>query len=238
MTDDLTNEELTTAKLEAVLVSIGHHLEIPADVARPATDRSVPFRRGFSRPLLVAAAVAAIVAGAAAAVPATRAAIADVLGIGSTRIEITGEPFDGSDLPHLAEGLRPVSVEDAITIVGRDLPDTSRTALGPPVALYRMPAAEGGVLLAWREDTATLWVRPTREGDIIFRKLLASAEGVEPVDDLGTEALVLTEAHVLETPLRRLSAENVVIWYDDANEYRLEADLSPAALIDLARSFE
>lgn len=112
------------------------------------------------------------------------------------------------------------------------------STLGPPVALYRMPAGEGGVLLAWRVDTATLWVRPTREGDIIFRKLLASAEGVEPVDDLGTEALVLTEAHVLETPLRRLSAENVVIWYDEANEYRLEADLAPAALIDLARSFE
>lgn len=230
-------DEFTTEQLEVVLASIGRHLEIPQPtielvVAGPTGES--PTRRRRWTGLLATAASVAIVLGGVALVPSTRAAVADLLGIGSTRVEITGEDaVTETDLPQVASGLTRITVDDATTILGGDLPDGDRTALGPPEAIYRMP--EGGVLLAWQEDTATLWIRPTTDADVILRKLLGSGESVETVDDLGTEALLITDAHLLQTPRRRLAAQQVLLWYDDDREYRLEASTSPAELIELAR---
>lgn len=222
MTDEYSDE-----RLEAVLTSVGHHLEIPP---RPADSARVAERAG--RLLAVAAAITIIVA-VTLGIPSTRAAIADFLGIGSTRIEITSESdLDGTALPHIAKGLPPISVDEATAILGGDLPDTSATNLGPPDAVYRMP--EGGVLLGWEDGAATLWVRAATDTDVIIRKLVGSDEAVETVDGLGTEALILTGAHILQTPQRRLAADSVLLWHDDGREYRLEADLDRTGLIDLA----
>ena len=227
-------DEFTTEQLETVLTSIGHHLEIPQRPAEPAAAGLTHNRRRTGQ-LLVAAAVVVVVLGSVVLVPSTRAAIADLFGIGSTRIEITGEePFDEAELPQVALGLTRLSVDEATAILGGDLPDASGTPLGSPEAIYRMP--EGGVLLAWQHDTATLWIRAATDTDIIVRKLLSSGESVESVDDLGTEALIITDVHLFQTPQRRLAARRVLLWYDDDREYRFEADLTPADLIDIARS--
>lgn len=230
------SDELSTERLEAVLISIGRHLEIPP-APTTAPYPVTPHRRGRPGPLLVAAAVVALVVGGIVLVPSTRAAIADLLGIGSTRIEITPEaPIDQTGLPHVAQHLTQITVDEAVTILGRPLPDTSGTALGRPEAVYRMP--EGGVLLAWRDGTATLWVRAAADPAIIFRKLIGSSERIETVDDLGLEALIITGEHLLVTPQRRLAAQQVLLWYDDTHEYRLEADLAPADLVDIARQLD
>lgn len=226
-------DELTSDRLEAVLTSIGHHLEIPPAPAEPmaAVPRASRRRPG---PMLVAAAALAVAVGGVALIPSTRAAVADLLGIGSTRVEVVGdEPIGETELPHIAQGLTEISIDEATTILGGELPDTADTALGPPEAVYRMP--EGGVLLAWRDDTATLWVRDATETEIIVRKLVGSGEDVESVDGVGTEALLITDVHLLETPRRRVAAQRVLLWYDADHEYRLEADMAPADLIAIAR---
>lgn len=230
------NDEFTTERLEAVLISIGHHLEIPQRPAELTAARPAGLRKRTSQLLLAAAAVAVLL-GSVLLVPSTRAAIADLFGIGSTRIEITGDaPLDQTELPHISQGLTRVSVDEATAIVGDDLPDTSGTPLGPPEAIYRMP--EGGVLLAWRGDTATLWIRAATDTEIIFRKLLSTGESIETVNGLGTEALIITDPHLLQTPQRRLSARNVLLWHDNEREYRFEADMTGAELIDIARSLQ
>lgn len=226
-------DEHSRDRLEAVLTSVGHHLEIPPQPADLATAPARLTRR-TGRLLAVAAAIAIVVAGTLL-IPSTRAAIADIFGIGSTRIEITNESgLDGTVLPHIAEGLTPISVDAATAMVGGDLPDTNATDLGPPDAVYRMP--EGGVLLGWREDAVTLWIRTAIDTEAIFRKLVSSDEDVETVEGLGTEALIITDAHFLQTPQRLLAANTVLLWFDDEREYRLEADLTRGEMTDLARS--
>lgn len=224
--------EFTDDRLEAVVRSIGDHLEVP-QVADTEAAITSPRRRPPTI-LAVAAAVAAIVVGVVL-VPSTRAAVAEWLGIGSTRIEITGEEavvVDGLD--HIAEGLHPTSVDEAEQAIGRALPDTSATALGPPDAVYPMP--EGGVLLAWKERDASLWIRADTHTEILFDKLVGSGQDIKAVDDLGQRALLVTNTHILQTPQRRLAARTVVLWNDGTHEYRLEAALDGAALVDLARS--
>jgi hypothetical protein len=95
---------------------------------------------------------------------------------------------------------------------------------------------EGGVLLAWDEHAASLWIRADTDADIVFDKLVGSGQDIDAVDDLGRQALLVTKAHILETPQRRIAAEAVVLWVDGTHEYRLEADLDGADLVDLARS--
>lgn len=228
-------EEFSNDRLEAVLRSIGNHLEIPPQRhAEPASSARARRRERSGRILAVAATVAVVATGVLL-VPSARSAVADLLGIGSTRIEITGEEAqEVKDLPHIAQGLTPISIDQATRIVGRELPDMRATILGPPEAVYQMP--EGGVLLAWRSDAASLWVRSNTDTEIIFAKLVGSGQDIETVDDLGTQALLITDTHILQTPQRRLSAKAVLLWQDDTYEYRLEADLAGTELVDLARS--
>jgi hypothetical protein len=176
------------------------------------------------------------VIGATLLVPAARTAVADLLGIGTTRIEIAGEQLVEERLPHIADGLDPVSVEVATELLGWEPPDTAATALGPPDTIYRMP--EGGVLLVWDAGQATLWVRNTGDSEMIVSKLIGSTEDVEPVDDLGAKALIIDGSHIVQTPGRRLAAGTVLLWYEDGREFRLEADLPHVDMIELARGLD
>lgn len=225
-------EEFTTEQIETVLISIGHHLDYPSE-----TPEFQEQSRGRTGQLLVAAAVLAVAVTGMVIVPSTRAAIADLLGIGSTRIEITGqEPIEEVRVPHIADGLTRISIDEATRILDGMLPNTSATALGPPEAVYQMP--EGGVLLAWKDDTATLWIRAATDAEIVARKLIGSGENVESVDGLGAAALVITGDHLLQTPQRQLAAQQVLLWYDDNLEYRFEADIAQAELIAIARDLQ
>ena len=232
---------MTPDRLEEVLASVGHHLELPerpdatqqGELPPSAPPRGVGGGRRRAAAIVAAAAVVAL--AVVLVDPSTRAAVADLLGIGTTRIEISvALPADAGRLPHVAHGLDPIADEEVAGILGQAPPDTSGTALGPPDVRYRMP--EGGVLLAWNEAAATLWVRPMADGDVLVRKLLIAESRVEPVDDLGREAVIIDDSHVLETPNRRLAAGTVLLWYDDRWEYRLEAELPHGDLIGVGRA--
>ncbi len=228
------NEEFSNDRVEEILRSLADHLEIPQ--TRVQLDLSRPDRRTTRVGRMAAAAAAVIIVATGSLLfPASRAAMADLLGIGSTRIELDDEAArETSDLPHIAEDLTPISAADAAVVLGHELPDMGNSLLGPPEAFYELP--EGGVLLAWQTDDTSLWIRPNDDAEIIFTKLVGSGEDIEFVDDLGTQALLIDDSHIFQTPQRRLAARSVLLWYDDAFEYRLEADSSGPRLIEVARS--
>lgn len=232
-------DELSDGRLEAVLISVGQHLVIPPEpevvslaARRPA--RSV--RR--ARRLLAVAAAAAIVAGATLLVPSARTAVADLLGIGSTRIEIAPEDeVDETSLPRIVDGLASISIAKALAILQMELPDTAGTTLGSPDTIYQMP--EGGVLLAWGAEDATLWVQAeTADTEAIFTKLINSNQDIEQVDGIGSTALFIDGIHILQTPHRRLTATSVLLWNYNGLEYRFEADMTRVDMINFARAVE
>jgi RNA polymerase sigma factor (sigma-70 family) len=187
-------------------------------------------------------AVVVVVSLAVGLIAPVREAVADWLGIGSTRVD--HEPVEeGRKRPAVGEGLSPATAAEVDRELGATPTslglDTSDLGPAPLVAL----APEGGVVLAWSEGATTLWVRP-KAGDgqpaATFLKRPAGAPGlgVRDVSGLGDEALVIEGAHVLDTPGRSLAATTVVLWLDGGREFRLEASVPADRLVAIAQSFD
>jgi hypothetical protein len=229
------NEELSDQRLEDVLASVGEHLVVPG--TEDSDLASLPSRSRWGSRLLAYAAVALVVAlVASVAVPPVREAVADWLGLGSTRIErVPAGGSDPSGLPPIDAGLPPVSQATAEAVLGRPLPTVESPELARPDHIAVPP--EGGVLLAWDHGETTLWARATDDDPhVLVEKLLDEYDTVESVDSLGEAAALIEAEHVLRTPHRRLAADTVVLWLDDGLEYRLESSLDSAALLSIARS--
>lgn len=192
--------------------------------------------------LATVVAVVAVVSLAVGLIAPVREAVADWLGIGSTRLD--HEPAEeGRERPALGEGLAPATAAEVDHELGATPAslglDTSDLGPAPLVAL----APEGGVILAWPERATTLWVRsPAGDGRLAtpFLKRPAGAPGLEVRDvaGLGDEALVIDGAHVLDTPVRSLTATTVVLWLHGGREFRLEAAVPADRLVAIARSFD
>jgi hypothetical protein len=194
-------------------------------------------RRGRTR-VLIAAAVIAVIALASLLVTPAREAVADWFGLGSTGIERVG-PGEGdpSGLPYLVDGMEPIDRATAERTLRAPLPTIDSATLGPPEILGAPP--EGGVLMAWSDQATTLWVRRSDlPADQAVGKLGSIDDAIVEVDGLGEAAISIDGEHVLETPLRRLAADNVVIWLDGGFELRLESDAPVDDLVALARSID
>jgi RNA polymerase sigma-70 factor, ECF subfamily len=193
--------------------------------------------------LVAVVAVAVALALAVGLVAPVREAVADWLGIGSTRIDRSpaGDGTGGEDAeprPAVGEGLAPATpaqveaalgaTPGALGLHASDLGEPEVTALAP----------EGGVILAWSGAT-TLWVRPgeNRPGPFVKRPTGDGDLEVEHVGGLGDEALVVEGDHVLDTPGRSLAATTAVLWLDGGREFRLEGTVSAERLVAIARSF-
>jgi hypothetical protein len=163
------------------------------------------------------------------------AAVADWLGVGSTRVErVEDGAADPRGLPPIDAGLPRIGPRAAERILGRPLPATAHLGLGPPAVLAAPP--EGGVLLAWDEGTS-LWVRASADPlEVVIRKLLDEYDTAARVPGLGDAAVVITGDHVLTTPHRRVAADSVVLWVDGGYEHRLEADAESPELVRAARA--
>jgi hypothetical protein len=227
-------EQTSDRRLEAVLVSIGQHLAVD----EPAALHSVhPIGRRRSPRLLAAAAMVAIVAASILMVAPARRAVANWLGIGSTRIEVVSDrPTDADSLPSITDESEIIPFDEAEAVLGRPLPDTSETVLGRPDAVDAIP--EGGVLIVWFDDDTTLWIRTADPTGSINTKLIGPDAEFRPVTGLGDEAVLITGDHVLQTPQRQIAAGTVLLWISDDIEYRLESTLTEAEIVEIARAIK
>ena len=232
----------TDDRLEAVLASIGEHLDLGPRASAPGAFPP-PHRRTRDRFLAAAAAVLVIIVLAVATIAPARDAVADFLRIGSTRIDraplgAAPSTTNPSTAPAgLLDALERIDAATATTRLGRSLPDTRTTVLGPPDAIYAMRSPEEGVVLAWTTPEVTLWVHRAPVSDaIIYAKQLGAANRFEILSGLGDSALAITGPHTLRTPDRTIAAGNVVLWIRAGWELRLEADRPITELADIART--
>lgn len=226
--DDLLDGD---GRLDAVLRSVGVHLDVPQPTGWDGP-RAAPSRRWL--PVLVVAVVALLLATTLAVAPVRRA-VAGWLGIGSTRVEQVG-PGEASTtgLPVLADGAQAITAEDASRLLGGRPVPASLLGLGRPDAL--VTAREGGVLLVWNEGATTLWLRPLPfDGGMYVKKLVAGTDGIRSVQGIGDAALVIDQPHVLVTPDRRVASGRVVLWLQDDLEHRLESELPLDRMLTIAR---
>lgn len=220
--------DLDDDRLADVLADIGEHLFTGPATVSARDDR---LRQSVTR-LELAAAAAVIVL--VLAVAPLRTAVADWLGIGSTRVRIDPSPPTtieaiesiDADLPRIDRAM-------AEEITGESLGGLDGSDLGPPSSFARMP--EGGVLVLW-PDGSTLWIHvESIDADVYFEKLVARGAQIQRVDGLGDSAMVIEGDHLLRTPHRIVSATTAVVWRTDAMEYRVESNRVPADLIAIAR---
>jgi len=216
-------------RLDEVLASIAVYLDIdpaPASAVAPARW----WRRWWGRLGIAVAAASVTVLG----VSPLRGAVADWLGIGSTQVEVRPDAVVPDSLPMIDDGAIPISPADAADWLGEERFDRVRsTELGEPAGFAMLP--EGGVLTIWPDGT-TLWVHTAdMEPGIRLQKLVSAGEQVQPVADLGDDALVIVGDHVLETPHRAVASGTTVLWIEGDQELRLAGPGAADELIERAR---
>jgi hypothetical protein len=225
-------------RLEQVLASVGDHLlievEVEVEVEGPAgADAERDAGDGRRRLGLVLVAASLVVVATLAVAPA-RTALASWLRLGSTTVEIDGGlPPPPATAPSIAAGAEPIDRGAAGELLGRDLGPLDRSDLGRVGGFALVP--EGGVLVLWPDGT-TRWIHrgwPGLEGSL--RKLVPDTMALEPVDDLGDEALLVSGEHVLQTPYRSAAATTAVLWVEVGWVHRLESDRPADELVAIAR---
>lgn len=234
--------DLDDDRLAEILADIGQRL-VTGPVANQEVGSSagpVPWtmealtgrRRGRVVALAALGVVASVIAVIVTVAP-LRSAVADWLGLGSTRIQIQPPPSSTQPMLPIDAGLRMIDRNQAEQRLGAPLPMLDDTALGVPAGFAAMP--EGGVLVVW-PDGSTLWIHvETIDADVYFDKLVTSEAVVQRLDDLGDSALLIIGDHFLQTPHRTVAAGTAVLWRSGDVEYRLESARDATTVISLAR---
>jgi hypothetical protein len=245
--------ELRTASEPGRLLVDGELAHDPLGQRRPSVRHA---RRAVPRPRRrVALAAAAIVAAVlvVSAVPPTRQAVADLLGMGRVRITQTDSPFrHGSGHLDLGE---PVTWAEARRLAPGPLPRPP--VLGAPTAVFAGEPA-GGVTLVWAPDERLPEVGDygvgllitafpgsvDRSEDAIEKRTTAGGTvestevNGEPAYWLGGvphEVSYLDEHGETRQDTIRLSG-HALVWAHDGVTYRLESALALADALRLAES--
>ena len=241
-------------ELELALQELGAALEWPAQpelVPRALTrirEASAQRRRMPRRALVVALAVLAVSVAAGFAVPQTRAAILEFFHLRGVTIERVPElptvPVQSGLDTFLGE---PVSLDEARKLA--DFEVVVPKALGDPDQVYFQKSPPGGMvsfLYGSREHPSALFTQfAATVDDVIFKKV-ASDTTIHTVSVGGQPGYWLEGAHFfsyfdrdqnMETEPVRL-AGNVLLWEVGSRTLRLEADVSEAEALRIARSAE
>jgi hypothetical protein len=226
----MTDARLDDDRLAAVLASVGEYLAVEGDVTAARLSASADAGRGLWRPLLVAAAVVAVLAGAVLAIAPARRAVGDWLGAGRIDVEVD-RSADPAGLPAFTDAATAIDPGAAADVLGAPLPPVDGSTLGAPDAWWTVP--EGGVLVSWADGDTTLWVtRSGAERDIL--KQVIEGQNARDVPDLGDTGFAVTGDHVLQTPHRRVRATSVVTWFDGGLTLRLDGSGDIDELIAIA----
>jgi hypothetical protein len=223
----MVDERLDNDRLAAVLASVGEHLVVDAPAVAPTI---LPDGRTWRRPLLVAAAALIVVPGALLAIAPARRVVSGWFDAGRIEVEID-RAADPAGLPSFAEPAERIDPATADEVLVRAMPPVGHSALGSPSEWGTVP--EGGVLVGWPTGE-TLWVTVSDDGDDLVKKVAGSANDVIELRDLGDGGVAITGEHLLQTPHRRVRADNVVIWTDDGLTFRLDGEGALDELIAVA----
>jgi hypothetical protein len=187
-----------------------------------------PSRRHRLRIAVAAAAVLAVAAGVAFAVPPARSAILRFLGLEGVSIVRVEK------LPPVTRGDavvgQPTTLDEAATRLGfRALePD-----LGPPAAVYLDPSLQAVLLLYGKP--VRLRLEETRLG--VFQKIVTTDEPLERVSVNGDPGIWLTGTHVFDDFFSQPRlAGSALLWEHERITLRLEGRFSKAEALRIARS--
>lgn len=221
-------------RLAAVLASVGEHLVI--DQASAASALTAPpvgtHGRTWRRPLLVAAVTLAVLGGAIVAIAPARRVVGGWLGVGRIEVEVD-RAADPTGLPTFSEPATPIDESAVDDVLGQAMPPIDGSDLGPPSGWWTLP--EGGVLAGWPDGAATLWVVESDFGNELLKKVAGGADVVTELPDLGDGGVAISGAHLLQTPHRRINADNVVIWTEGELTFRLDGAADVDELVEFAR---
>ena len=240
------------SELELALLALGRELDWPSEPnLEPAVRRrlvAAPARRRLParRTLAFAAAVLAVAVGAVMAVPQTRAAVLDLFGLRGVSIErVETLPPVPKAAPRLLLGER-ISLDEARERVDFDVvvPD----ALGEPDEVWWQGSPPGGMVsFVYGSSTEPRALVTEFRGtvrEVVFKKAAAGTR-IEPVEVDGQPGYWLSgEPHVFSYFDRRGEfrqelvrlAGNTLLWERGALTMRLEASISKAEALAIARS--
>lgn len=239
----MTHEEQNVEELEALLMEAAGNFRYPQTPDLAAAKGAAPAPPARPRLAWIVAAIVIVVV-AITAVPPVRAAVFEILGIGSVQVTLgpaTTAPAVGqislSELP----GETTLSVARGASSVPIPLPSYP-SDLGVPDRVFLLEEVDDTVVLVWELAEAdhlarlALYVIPPGE---LFNKL--TPETVEQAAVAGLPALWTTGDHFLELvtedPQKRvLVTGNVLIWTENDVTYRLETDLLLEQAIKIAES--
>jgi hypothetical protein len=239
-------------ELERRLRDLGRSVEFPTtpDLAAAVDARLAalprPRRRPAVRALAIALAALVLGVGTALAVPESREAILEWLGLRGATIERVVALPDVPDQPNLALG-DPVSLEEARRLVAFDV--VVPPLLGAPARVHVDQAAPGGrVSLVYQGDDETIDALVTEfQGSVspeLIGKLLSGGTAAEEVEVAGEPGVwIAGEPHVFfyrdangdirEDTLRL--AGNTLLWQRGGVLLRLESGLTKAEALRVAR---
>lgn len=230
------------SELELALRQLAVDYPATPDLAGPVGRRLAEGRRPtreLRRPLAIALAALVVVAGALMAVPQSRSAILDWLGIGGVTIHYVDElPATEKAREDLALGDR-MSLAQARELAGFDVRVPAVEGLDDPV-VYRGHVGQVSLLYGSEDEPRLLVTQLLGTG--AYEKLLSTETDVEIVVEPDAEGAWLEGGeHVLFFPTlgpesQRLVGNTLLMQRDDGVTVRIEADIPKREALRIFRS--
>ena len=231
------------SELELALTRLGGELDYPEtpDLSGAVRRRLGDGRRpvAWRRPLVIALAALLVVAGALLAVPQSRSAILDWLGIGAATVRYVDELPKAEKLQDdLALG-DPVSLDEARRLGDFEIRVPTLDGLEDP-KVYRGDVGDVSFLYGSEDEPRLLITQLLGTG--VFQKLLMTETRLEIVTEDGAQGAWLEgREHVLffpgdgpESP--RLVGNTLLMERDDGVTVRIEADIPKREAVRIFRS--